>query len=104
MRVTYSTNNSGGSYWLTGEDWVNLEDAGWVVEWEKPRDDEPFAYSAYIDNVESVDVAVAKWEHVTKERAADPGCSCCGPPHSFYADQGGYWDGRDEDDDDDWNW
>lgn len=35
MRVEYSSNNSGGSWWLKDADWKALEDAGWVVEWGK---------------------------------------------------------------------
>ena len=33
MRVEYSSNNSGGGWWLRDEDWKALEDAGWEVEW-----------------------------------------------------------------------
>ena len=33
MRVEYSSNNSGGGWWLKDEDWKKLEKAGWVVEW-----------------------------------------------------------------------
>lgn len=33
MYVEYSSNNSGGSWWLTDAAWKALEDAGWVVEW-----------------------------------------------------------------------
>jgi hypothetical protein len=33
MKVEYSSNNSGGSWWLKTEDWKALEDAGWNVEW-----------------------------------------------------------------------
>lgn len=29
----YSSNNSGGRWWLTDEDWRNLEAAGWKVQW-----------------------------------------------------------------------
>jgi hypothetical protein len=32
-RVEYSSNNSGGSWWLTGEDWATLEREGWTVNW-----------------------------------------------------------------------
>jgi hypothetical protein len=31
--VEYSSNNSGGEWWLTDKDWVALEKAGWNVEW-----------------------------------------------------------------------
>lgn len=33
MRVEYSSNNSGGSWWLNDKHWKALEDAGWEVEW-----------------------------------------------------------------------
>lgn len=33
MRVEYSSNNSGGSWWLKDEDWKALEEAGWDVQW-----------------------------------------------------------------------
>lgn len=33
LTVEYSSNNSGGSWWLKDEDWLNLEKAGWKVEW-----------------------------------------------------------------------
>ena len=33
MILEYSSNNSGGSFWLSDEDWKNMEDAGWKVQW-----------------------------------------------------------------------
>lgn len=33
MFVTYSSNNSGGSWWLSDEQWFALEKAGWKVHW-----------------------------------------------------------------------
>lgn len=33
MIVEYSSNNSGGSWWLSTEDWLALEKAGWTVNW-----------------------------------------------------------------------
>lgn len=33
MKVIYTSNNSGGSWWLEDKDWLNLEKAGWFVEW-----------------------------------------------------------------------
>lgn len=35
MKVSYSSNNSGGKWWLTDENWRALEAAGWVVDWVK---------------------------------------------------------------------
>lgn len=34
IRVEYSSNNSGGDWWLEDEDWKALEDAGWLVLWK----------------------------------------------------------------------
>ena len=39
MMVEYSSNNSGGGWWLKDKDWFALEKAGWTVAWikdEKP--------------------------------------------------------------------
>lgn len=33
MRVQYSSNNSGGDWWLSDADWIGLADAGWEVVW-----------------------------------------------------------------------
>lgn len=33
MRVEYSSNNSGGSWWLKDKHWRDLEEAGWEVVW-----------------------------------------------------------------------
>lgn len=33
MYVEYRSNNSGGKWWLSDQDWKALEDAGWKVEW-----------------------------------------------------------------------
>lgn len=31
--VEYSSNNSGGRWWLSDENWHDLEKSGWVVQW-----------------------------------------------------------------------
>lgn len=33
MKITYSSNNSGGGWWLKDEDWKALEKAGWFCVW-----------------------------------------------------------------------
>lgn len=33
MKVTYSSNNSGGGWWLKDKDWKNLEKRGWHIIW-----------------------------------------------------------------------
>ena len=35
MLIRYSSNNSGGNWWLNDEDWKKLEKAGWEVQWIK---------------------------------------------------------------------
>lgn len=37
--ITYTANNSGGSWWLDDKDWFALEEAGWTVHWQHDRDD-----------------------------------------------------------------
>jgi len=106
MRVEYSSNNSGGSWWLSDEDWKALEKAGWKVEWVK--DVESYrqflskdgrylgcvAKRATIDGVASLEKAVGSWETATKKRSTDAGCPCCGQPHNFsaYDENGNYVD------------
>lgn len=33
MNIRYSSNNSGGNWWLSDANWKALEDAGWYVQW-----------------------------------------------------------------------
>ncbi|WP_367137993.1 hypothetical protein [Saccharothrix sp. HUAS TT1] len=106
VNVHYSSNNSGGYWWLTDENWKALEAAGWEVEWEKDRpkgwwtdsdsDGERFlgglAHRATRRGVPSVGVAIAEFEAITGESAYADGCECCGPPHNFYeVDDNGRW-------------
>ena len=37
--LEYRSNNSGGSWWLSDDDWRALEKAGWIVHWVHERDD-----------------------------------------------------------------
>jgi hypothetical protein len=96
--VTYESNNSGGRWWLTDEDWRKLEAAGWAVQWEKDTDG-PLAHGerflgalatraskGFADPRE----AIAEFERITGQDASAEGCNCCGPPHSFeYKDDNG---------------
>jgi len=89
MKIEYSSNNSGGNWWLSDEDWQNLEKAGWVVEWGRlsggvgTRWLGALATSATREGL-SMDEAIAEFEQVTGQDAYDMGCSCCGNPHNFY--------------------
>jgi hypothetical protein len=97
MIIEYSSNNSGGDWWLTDEDWKALEDAGWKVQWHKDDPpDSPFARSISEDGrwlgalagYASIDAetpadAMRSFEKATGKDVSDEGCNCCGPPHSF---------------------
>lgn len=97
--IKYSSNNSGGSWWLTDQNWLDLEKAGWKVKWVK---DDPYwkgqdrflnalALSATREGL-SMKMAVAEFEDITGQDSWDEGCSCCGQPHEFYEidDYGNY--------------
>lgn len=93
-RVEYSSNNSGGSWWLKDADWYALEAAGWEVDWLaknpssifKPNKDGRWlgalAMSARRYGV-TLGQAIDEFVRITGQDMNDSGCSCCGPPHSF---------------------
>ena len=37
--IIYQSNNSGGYWWLTDQDWLALEAAGWKVKWYRDQRD-----------------------------------------------------------------
>jgi hypothetical protein len=96
VKVRYSSNNSGGDWWLTDDHWLSLEKAGWEVDWVANRPNDGFimrpsddgrwlgalAMNASVEGMTMRD-AISDWESVTGLRSAELGCSCCGPPHSF---------------------
>lgn len=88
--VTYSTNNSGGYWWLSDDDWRALEAAGWEVAWTA----KPFlgasATSATLRNT-TMREAIESWEAATGQMSNALGCSCCGTPHNFSSDDGEYY-------------
>lgn len=103
--TTYSTNNSGGDWWLDDNDWLALEAAGWNVAWVKDEDPAAqfsrnsggsgrwlgaLATEASREGL-TMRQAIAEWEAVTGERSNAMGCSCCGVPHSFSTDDGDYY-------------
>lgn len=114
--VEYSSNNSGGRWWLTDEQWAALEKAGWVVAWLQAGFDAKEPYPAtYAEACRAVkedkdrrwlgalatsatrhglglQEAVAEWEGATGASSTDAGCPCCGQPHSFtaYDEKGEY--------------
>lgn len=80
--VEYSSNNSGGNWWLADSDWKNLEKAGWEVDWKKESWLGALATSAIRRGL-SLKEAVREWASVTGQDPADEGCNCCGQPHNF---------------------
>lgn len=101
--IEYSSNNSGGSWWLTDQNWKDLEEAGWDVAWVREAEDGIFhskgeerwlgalATRATRRDV-SLRVAMAEFEDVTGQDPEANGCDCCGQPHYFgeYNDDGSY--------------
>ena len=93
--VEYSSNNSGGSWWLDDKDWYALEEAGWEVDWIRNedrlfKDNDPTRFLGALATSAkryglSLKMAKAEFEDITGANADDDGCSCCGQPHSFYA-------------------
>ena len=101
--VEYSTNNSGGNYWLTKEDWRALQDAGWLImDWDNSVYDEKGQYvpdenglpmvshPADLDKAhyafklfDNIQEALVEFEKLTGQNVSDEGCNCCGAPHSF---------------------
>ncbi|ERB55312.1 hypothetical protein N806_29720 [Rhodococcus sp. P27] len=88
--IEYNSNNSGGSWWLTDEDWYALERAGWDVQWFKNNDyysSERFlgglASSARLYEA-TMEEAIESFESITGENVSAQGCECCGSPHSFW--------------------
>lgn len=99
--VEYDSNNSGGHWWLSDDDWLKLEADGWAVRWVKDDPNLPLvpsenrwlgalATSATIE-VEAYSKSLAEgvakewWEASVMQDADDEGCNCCGNPHNFYA-------------------
>lgn len=98
--INYISNNSGGSWWLTDEDWINLEKWWWRVFWgwfntdhtdrkfnsyqeaEKYRWLWALATSAKFDWTE--EEAIASFEDITWIDTNEEWCECCGEPHLFY--------------------
>ena len=83
MKIIYQTNNSGGKWWLTEQDWKDLESAGWNVEW---NDWLGAAATKASRESSSMCEAIAEFEEVTGCNTEDEGCPCCGRPHYFYVD------------------
>ena len=85
MYVEYITNNSGGSWWLSDDDWKALEAAGWRVEWRRFLGSS--AQRATRQGLKKKE-AIDEWKRVTGQNPKEKGCECCGQPHNFYVNSG----------------
>jgi hypothetical protein len=83
MTIAYRSNNSGGSWWLTKEDWKKLETAGWKVEWLDGHWLDAPATRATREGLTERE-AIEEWARVLRMDPHEEGCSCCGKPHNFY--------------------
>ena len=111
----YSSNNSGGRWWLSEDNWKALANAGWKVIWSwqefiynskgdhifdsegypKVKDAKPvgtlwlggYAKYAY-KKFNTVKECIDEFEKLTGQDVSDKGCNCCGAPHNFSWDNG----------------
>jgi hypothetical protein len=99
--VEYSSNNSGGSWWVSDRQWFDLESAGWQVAWFAGDTGYPTSAAGYyLGGLASdakrtgvtLEEAMAEWQWIT---ALDPcaiPCFSSAPPHSFAEyDADGCW-------------
>jgi hypothetical protein len=106
--VEYSSNNSGGSWWLDDEDWEKLEQAGWQVDWYSDPEVSTGMFGRGGDTFlgakatrarkrfSKMGEGIREWEDATNKDSSDVGCSCCGVPHSFSSEntitgENDYW-------------
>ena len=105
--VSYSSNNSGGDWWLKTKDWKNLEKAGWLVQWIGLENVYKNGYDIYKKGLpvlkgkkggnwlgakaqyahklfSDIETALKEFEKVTGLSITDEGCNCCGAPHTFW--------------------
>ena len=98
MRVEYSSNNSGGDWWLSDKNWLDLESAGWKVKWFRESEMKLTRGERFLGALAaeaereglSLEAAVEEWERITGQTSTSAGCACCGQPHRFteYSDDG----------------
>lgn len=64
--LEYASNNSGGSFWLSDEDWKNLAEAGWTVGWIYAVKDKYTRFGSDEVTVESGRLYGDTWEEATR--------------------------------------
>ncbi len=89
MIVKYSSNNSGGDFWLSRKNWEDMESNGWELDGESKIFG---VYTSASKDFDSLKEAIREFEKITGQTASDEGCNCCGPPHAFKVDEtSGYY-------------
>lgn len=94
ITLEYSSNNSGGYWWLTDKNWQDLEAAGWKVEWFKDQNREylrPDSDGRWLGalarhaskDFETPEAGIEEWKSITGQDPWAEGCNCCGEPHNF---------------------
>lgn len=101
MKVKFSENNSGGSWWLGRKDYEALFAAGWryqelestsYCDYSKPfldRSSDPVPYGwrhSTVGEFASLREAVESFERATGKDFFEEGCNCCGAPFSISTD------------------
>ena len=79
MIVEYDSNNSGGNFWLSKDDWKNLTEVGWKIT----RHFGSFPTCAEKE-FNSIEEAKEEFEELTGQDCEATGCECCGQPHNFW--------------------
>lgn len=79
----YTSNNSGGDWWLSDRDWVALEKAGWHIYWRLSGRWLGALATQAAKHFEYEKVGIAEFEAITKQDSKELGCNCCGKPHYF---------------------
>jgi hypothetical protein len=95
----FSENNSGGSFWLTREQYERLFEAGWTYEPDEYDRTNGYDTDAFLDNhpnpvpygwrrrlefkAKTIREAVESFEAATGEDFFAEGCNCCGAPFSI---------------------
>ncbi len=86
-RVTteFSENNSGGEWWLSGENYIALKEAGWDWAGSHKAEYTTEVHALSMKEARTVGTmrAIESWETATRKDSDAQGCPCCGPPFRF---------------------
>lgn len=80
IKVKYSGNNSGGSFWTEKKDHETLKKEGWKTSNGYLSDGEPTEAEGEFPSIKE---ALQSFERATGLDVTEEGCNCCGAPHRF---------------------